>query len=307
MAQGTRRDVLRAAVMTVAVPAAVVAVTLGITFAVANRAEGWSGLGYAVVGLGVAAVLGTVAVVLTARVAFARALPAGQRLRPALAAVAGVAALVVGTVLSDRTGAGRLVALVLLALPIVLPLVAAGHLRARWVAALLTAAVAVGVAGAALEGRQAEATTRAALAAFGDDLPLAGGTDFESPLPGYRHLSTRVPRAEWDPEHDLPLDIQWRRGRYPEPEDNYVVSVSRQPTDCAPQGGTPTCVEVGTGDHGRVLRHDNAVTYLFVQVGEVEWRVDGLDDADALAVLDSLEAVDAETFWRADQRSGELD
>lgn len=298
---------LRAAVLTVAVPAAVVAVTLALTFVVANRAEGWSGLGYAVVGLGVAAVLGAVAVAVTARAAFARALPAGQRLRPALAAVAGVAAVVLGAALSDRTGGGRYVALVLLGLPIVLPLVVAGHLRARWVAALLVGAVTVGAAGAALEARQAGLVDRADLAVFGDDLPLTEGRDLRSPLPGYRHLSTRVPHAEWDPEHELPLDIQWRRGRHPEREDNYVVSVSLRPTDCTPIGATPTCVEVGRGDHGRVLRHDNAVTYLFVQVGDVEWRVDGLEDAEALAVLDSLEAVDAETFRGADERSGELD
>lgn len=298
---------LRAAVVTMAVPALVVAVTLALTFAVASRAEGWSGLGYAVVGLGVAALLGAVAVAVTARAAFARALPAGQRLRPALAAVAGVAAVVLGSVLSDRAGGGRSVTLVLLALPVVLPLVVTGHLRARWVAALLVGAVAVGAVAAAVDARQAAQAERAGVAVFGDDLPLAGGSDFRSPLPGYRHLSTRVPRAAWDPEHELPLEVQWRRGRYPEPEDNYVVSVALRPSECTTLGGTPTCVEVGRGDHGAVQRFDNGVTYLFVQVGEVEWRVDGLDDADALTVLDSLEAVDAETFWRADQRSGELD
>jgi hypothetical protein len=298
--------VLRAAVVTLAVPAGVSAVTIALTYVAASRAEGWSGLGYAILGMGAAAVLGAVALVVTARVAFAQALPAGQRLRPALAAVLGVVALALVGVVANQAGVGSYVSLLLLAMPVVLPLAAAGHLRARWVAALVGAVVVAAALGGVLENRYAALSTRADIAAFGDDLPLADGRTFRSPLPGYRHLSTRVPSAAWSSEYRLPLDIQWRRGRYPEHEDNYVVSVSLRSTDCTPLGDTPRCVEVGQGAHGRIVRHDGAVTYVFVEVGQVEWRVDGLGDAEAISVLDSLEPVDAETFWRADERSGEL-
>ena len=122
---------LAASVTTLAVPVAVAAVTMGVAFLLARDAEPWADLGLIVYGMGAALVLGVVALLVTARLAFARALPPGQRLRPAAAAVLGLAvSLVLLSLLADAAGAWVAVVL-LLTLPVVLPLAVTGHLGRR--------------------------------------------------------------------------------------------------------------------------------------------------------------------------------
>lgn len=300
---------LRASLVTVAVPMVVIVAGVAFTAAAASSVEGWTGLGYALTGMAVTALVALVALLVTARVAFARTLPAGHRLVPAAALVVGVIGVVLVPWLVGARGllgGSQLAGVLLLPLPVLLPLAVTGHLRWRWVAGAAGAVVVVLALGGALEARRAAESDRADVAVFGDALPLAGGRSFDSPLPGYRHLITDVPHAEWSFGVASPMRIQWRSGRYPDTEENYVVSVSLTPTNCHPVGDTPTCVELGQGTRGPVVRADNGTRYVFVRVGGVEWRVEGLSDDDARTVLDSLEPVDADTFWRADQDSGEL-
>ena len=285
---------LRASVLTLVVPTAAFLVIAVPASALAMRAEGWSGLGVIMVGLVAAIALGVVALVVTAGVAFGRALPRGQRWRPALAAVVGpLAALVVTTGPLAWGGLGTKLCLVSLA--VLMPLAVTGHARWRWAAITAVLAVVLGfVDGGAKEwGRDQD--RRAELARFEGALPLTDGRSLDSPLPGgWVHLTTDVPY----PGMGLPLRIQWRSGAGTPDEDNYDVKVDTERTDCTPFPDEPTCTVIGQGVHGEITRHYSG--YVFVRVGEVEWRVEsyGLDDADAIAVLDSLEPVDVDTFLR---------
>ena len=285
---------LRASVLTLVVPTAVFLTIAVPTSVLAQRAEGWSGLGIVVVGLGAAIALGVVALVVTAAVAFGRALPRGQRWRPALAAVVGpLAALVMTTGPLAWGGPGT--KLCLAGLTVLLPLAVTGHARWRWAVVVAVAAVALGFVdgGATQWGRDQD--RRAELERFEGALPLTDGRSLDSPLPGgWVYLDTDVPY----PGSDLPLGMQWRRGANTPDEDNYSITVATEPTDCTPFGDDPACTVVGQGVHGEITRHYSG--YVFVRVGEVEWRVEsyGLDDADATAVLDSLEPVDVATFLR---------
>jgi hypothetical protein len=295
MAVGTRQDVVRASVVTFAVPVVLVVVIMAVTFVAARSAEGWGGLGYVIFGLMVAAGVGLVAVVVTATVAFRRALPVGQRLRPALAAVVGVVALVASAVPFGPVALQGTAALLLLPLPVLLPLAVTGHMRWRWLAALLAAAVAVTLVTRAVDGMQRDDGLRADLAVLGDRLPLTGGASLDSPLPGWELLSTDVPT----PGTGAPLRVQWRYGAGTPDEDNYVLEVDQDATGCTAEGTEVPCTVLGSGAHGDVTRYTGAVTYVFVRVGDLEWQVQGLDDAQATTVLESLEAVDADAFWAA--------
>ena len=94
---GTRRSVLVASLTTFTAPAALILALLTVTWfvasSVASSASGWAGIGYAYIGAGVAVLVGAVAIPVAARVSFARALPAGARVRPALACALATAAV----------------------------------------------------------------------------------------------------------------------------------------------------------------------------------------------------------------------
>ena len=285
----TRRGVLHAP-LTLDVPAVVLLAMAVPASLVAQRAEGWSGLGLIMLGLAAAIALGVVALLVTAAVAFGRALPRGQRWRPALAAVVGpLAALIVTT----PSRVGRAVAQAVPGQPD----------RAAAARGDGPRALEVGRdrrrrgGGARVRRRRGQAVgTRPGpsveLARFEGALPLTDGRSLDSPLPGgWVHLVTDVPY----PGMDLPLRMQWRRGAGTPDEGNYSVEVDTDRTDCTPFADEPACTVVGQGVHGEVTRHYSG--YVFVRVGDVEWRVesDGLDDADATVVLDSLEPVDVDT------------
>lgn len=286
---------LRASVLTLVVPCAVFLAICVPTSVLAQRAEGWSGLGVALVGLAAAVGLGVIALVVTAAVAFGRALPRGQRARPALAAVVGPLAAVVVTA-GPLAWGGPGTKLCLASLTVLLPLAVTGHVRWRWAVVVAVAAVVLGFVHTGTQGWSRDQDRRAELERFEGALPLTDGRSLDSPLPGgWEYLDTDVSY----PGSDLPLGMQWRRGAGTPDEDNYSVTVSTDATDCAPLATEPTCTVVGRGVHGEITRHYSG--YVFVRVGDVEWRVVSyrLDDADATAVLDSLEPVDVDTFLRA--------
>ncbi|MFC4613135.1 hypothetical protein ACFO3K_00255 [Cellulomonas algicola] len=302
MAVGNRRDVVVAALITLVVPGGVAVVGLAVVALLANRPSvGWEGLGLVLVGLGVTAVVGVMALVVTASVAFRR-LPPGERWRPAVAAV--LAALVVAVALTRAPG-GPVAQLCLLSLPVLLPLVVTGHARWRWVAIVVGAVVLLGLGDTALQRWQRGDERRDELQRFDGALPLTDGSSVDSPLPGgWSYLTTRWPY----PGSDLDLTMQWRRGAGTADEANYVVDVSTDRTDCAPLGSEPTCTVIGHGEHGTVTLRDNATRYVFVRVGDVEWRVDTtyVDEQDAVAVLDRLEPVEVQDFLRVAQEAETL-
>ena len=285
---------LRASVLTLVVPTAAFVAIAVPTSMLAQRAEGWSGLGVVLVGLAAAAALGVIALVVTAAVAFGRALPRGQRWRPALAAVVGPLAAVIVTA-GPLAWGGPGTKLCLVSLTVLLPLAVTGHARWRWAAVVAVAAVVLGFVdgGAKQWGRDQD--RRAELERFEGALPLTDGRSLDSPLPGgWVYLDTDVPY----PGSDLPLGMQWRSGAGTPDEDNYVRQ-GRHGTDrLHPLGHRADVHGGGQGVHGAITSHYSG--YVFVRVGEVEWRVEsyGLDDADATAVLDSLEPVDVDTFLR---------
>ncbi|NUU19090.1 hypothetical protein HP550_17720 [Cellulomonas humilata] len=297
MAVGTRRDVLRASVLTLVVPVAVVVAVMIPVSLVSQAAEGWDGLGTALVGMAVAAVLGVVALVVTASVAFGRVLPRGQRWRPALAAVAGVLTPTIVSV-GPLAWGGTGTKLCLLSLTVLLPLAVTGHVRRRWVAVAVVAAVVLGFVEAGAQRWGQDRERRAELARFAGALPLTDGRSLDSPLPGgWAYLSTSLPY----PGYDQPLRMQWRRDTGTAGDGNYVVATTTERTDCAPLRTEPTCTVIGRGPHGDITRSESG--YVFVRVDEVEWRVESydLEDADAVVVLDRLEPVDADAFLRAAQ------
>lgn len=286
---------LRASVLTLVVPT-VVAVAVAIPVSsLAQRAEGWNGLGVLLLGMAVAGVLGVVALVVTASVAFGWALPRGQRGRAVLAAVVGPIAALAMTV-GPLAWGGPATKLCLLSLTVLLPLVVTGHLRRRWAAAVVVAAVVLGIVHTGTQRWSHDQDRRAELERFEGALPLTDGRSLDSPLPGgWVYLTTSVHSRG----SGLPVGMQWRRDAGTPDEDNYSVKVDTARTDCTPLGTEPTCTVVGRGAHGDVTRSERG--YVFVRVGEVEWRVESfrLDDADATTVLDRLEPVDVDAFLRA--------
>ncbi|MDC7121207.1 hypothetical protein OMK64_06630 [Cellulomonas fimi] len=304
MAVGNRRDVVVASLVTLVVPAGVAVAGMAVVALMASRPSvGWEGLGLVLLGMGVVALLAVTALVVTASIAFRR-LPPGERWRPALAAVLG--ALVVAVALTRAPG-GPIAQLCLLSLPVLLPLAVTGHARWRWVAVVVGAVVLLGLGDTALQGRRDSAERRTELQRFGDALPLTDGRSLDSPIPGgWTYLTTRwpYPGSDWDSD----LDMQWRRGAGTSDESNYVVAVSTDRTDCAPLGSEPTCTVIGRGVHGDVTVHDNATRYVFVRVDDVEWRVEttGFTEAEAVDVLERLEAVDADDFVRVAERAETL-
>jgi len=275
----------------------------------ADRAEGWDGLGMALMGLALAALLGALVYSATVTALLFRILPKGRRLWPVLTAnfvphVVGLLNIPFGSTDYRADATAIPLAVLIVSIPFVALVASAGIIRLRWLSAVLGVAVVVGAitttVGAAHQEKNDAASYRQLFNESTLPFALVDGATLNPPEGLWKMSSVDQPSV-----YRNEVSVLWLEPVYP--DRLYGAEDQRMALKFALAGESPTCSgsstdcsfeQVATTDHGPVMKGPHRADY-YVDVTGGRWVISQTWDVpehSVVALLQSLRPVSADQF-----------